>query len=203
MVFTCNICWYTYGVPGTAHSIYPTSFDHFMSKSYFKTWRDSKSGVNFRCPKCNKITLKNDCHPVYDMSDEDLEGINKAGTSERTVPKYSVAYGFMDNNSLFTEQFMKRTKNEVCSVITLFDLHNGHLLLVGFVSPTSTEFNIKEIISWRNDITRHSVGFHKSLCMAIAFNKFRNNLIGYISGFDDVGLTNTGHEDSSHMATLA
>uniref|UniRef100_A0A0K0FZM4 E3 ubiquitin-protein ligase E3D n=1 Tax=Strongyloides venezuelensis TaxID=75913 RepID=A0A0K0FZM4_STRVS len=129
-----------------------------MSKSCFKTWKDSKSGVSFRCPKCSKIILKNDCHLVYDRSDDILEGTNKAETSEIPVCKYNVQFDFMDNNFLVYGTINKRTNYEVWS-----------LILVGFVLPTSTEGNFIEKIDCRDDITRHAVNFNKSLCTAIDF----------------------------------
>uniref|UniRef100_A0A0K0EZ96 RING-type domain-containing protein n=1 Tax=Strongyloides venezuelensis TaxID=75913 RepID=A0A0K0EZ96_STRVS len=201
MVLNCTICCDPYTGPGTEHAIYSTICGHLMCKACLETWRNSKTVKSFTCPRCNRKLTKKEYHPIYDLPDEFFGGTDEPETSEKIISDFDIKSDFLKDNSSFQIRFIKRLEQECGGVIRLLDAHNKYLLLVGSLSPTGTEGQFLKIIDCSSGETHHSVNIGNSLCTAVAINKYRDEFLEYMVGFEDGSLIHTTIYSNSDIST--
>uniref|UniRef100_A0A0K0DVV6 RING-type domain-containing protein n=1 Tax=Strongyloides stercoralis TaxID=6248 RepID=A0A0K0DVV6_STRER len=179
----CNICCEAYTGPGTEHAIYSTICGHLMGKSCLEKWRTSKNTRNFTCPRCNKKLSKKDCHPIYDLPDEFFKPINENESLEKIITDEDIKNEYLKLNSTMEAQFIKRIEKDIGGECQLLDVYNGYLLLVGYTSLINLKGQFLKIINCQNGEIYYSTNIGDSNCTAVAFNKFKTDVIEYMIGF--------------------
>uniref|UniRef100_A0A0K0EHH8 RING-type domain-containing protein n=1 Tax=Strongyloides stercoralis TaxID=6248 RepID=A0A0K0EHH8_STRER len=183
MSFYCNICSLPFTNPNTDHSIYSTMCGHIVGKSCIEKLRSSKPFYNFKCPICCKKLGRMAYHPIfnipYEISDIVINPVEKTLINNCDSMEWSIG-----NKKNEDSTFVLKFSENINGTIELFDVYNEFILINGFNPPNSENLQYVVLLKSKSKEVFFSRSIKSHTCTAIAFNKYKDDVIEFCIGSD-------------------